>query len=219
MIEFKEIVDLAVPLKSMATPMFTGHPQPLRTTFTTIDVQGFQSYVWFFAEHSGTHVDAPAHMTKEGMTVDQVPVKQFVSRGVVLDFAGKPRYQITKSDIEKALESTGHRKDVDENWILLFYCGYTAKSDSKDWLENPDLTEEACKFIIELGVRAIGIDALGPDHAPWIAHHLLLPNNVVIFENLSNLDKLIGKEFVFVGTPISLFGGTAGLTRPVALIL
>jgi len=45
------------------------------------------------------------------------------------------------------------------------------------------------------------------------------PKDVVIFENLANLDKLMGKEFFFVGTPIALAGGTAGITRPVALLM
>ncbi len=222
MTPFKQILDLSVPLKSMDTPLFPGTPMPLRTTYQTVQSSGFLAYVWLFHEHSGTHVDSPAHMVNDGMTIDQVPLDYFVCNGMVLDFSGKPKYQITRDDVKKFLESSGHLRDITNgagNWVLLFYTGYTAKSKDADWLDSPDLTEDACKYFVELGsIRAIGIDAFGPDHAPWSAHRTLLPNNVLIFENLANLDKLVGKEFMFVGVPISLFGGSAGLVRPIALV-
>jgi arylformamidase len=220
MTPFKQIVDLSVPLKSMDTPLFPGTPIPLRTTYQTIQSSGFLAYIWLFHEHSGTHVDAPAHMMNEGMTIDKVPLDYFVCSGVVLDFSGKPKYQITRDDIKKFLKSSGHLNDITNggDWVLLFYTGYTSKSNDADWLDSPDLTEDACKYIVELGFKGIGIDAFGPDHAPWSAHRILLPNNVLIFENLANLDKLVGKEFMFVGVPIPLFGGSAGLVRPIALV-
>ena len=86
-------------------------------------------------------------------------------------------------------------------------------------MEHPDITKEAAEYLAGLGIEAVGIDAPGPDHSPFEAHKALLPKHVVIFENLNNLDKLIGKEFLFVGTPIALTGGTAGITRPVALVM
>jgi kynurenine formamidase len=86
-------------------------------------------------------------------------------------------------------------------------------------MEHPDITKEAAEYLISLGIEAVGIDAPGPDHPPFEAHKALLPKHVVIFENLNNLDKLLGKDFLFVGTPIALAGGTAGITRPVALVM
>ncbi len=216
---FKKIVDLAVPLKSMDTPIFPGYPQPLRTSFTALKDDGFQSYLWTFVEHTSTHVDAPVHMIKGGTAVDRMPLSQYVGKGVVLDFSmRKPRYGIRAKDIVRALSAARRRDFFGPGWILLFYTGYTAKDHTQQWMEHPDLTKDACNFLIEKKVKAVGFDAPSPDHAPFAAHKTLLPKGIAIFENLSNLQKLLKKRFVFVGTPLKLVGGTASPCRPVALV-
>ena len=217
---FTRVVDLAVPMTSMDTPVYPGYPQPLRTSFTTLRDDGYASYVWSFVEHVSTHVDAPIHMVKGGTTVDRMPLTRYIGRGVVLDFSKRPkRFQIKRADVEKAMAETGHAGEVGKGWVVLFYVGYTAKNRSPDWMEHPDITKEAAAYLVGLGVEAVGVDAPGPDHPPFDAHHTFLPKDVVIFENLANLDRLVGKEFFFVGTPIALEGGTAGITRPVALLM
>jgi kynurenine formamidase len=42
---------------------------------------------------------------------------------------------------------------------------------------------------------------------------------ISIYENLANLDKVLNKEFIFVGTPLALTGGSASPCRAIALIL
>ncbi|MDA4113894.1 MAG: cyclase family protein [Thaumarchaeota archaeon] len=218
-LSFKKIVDLAVPMTHMNTPVYPGYPQPLRTTFSTVRDNGYESYVWTFVEHVSTHVDAPVHMVAGGATVDKMPLSHYIGNGVVLDFSKKAkRFQIKKADVEKAISSTGHSKEIGKGWIVLFHVNYTAKNTAADWLEHPDITKEAAEYLVSLGIEAVGIDAPGPDHPPFEAHKAFLPKQVVIFENLNNLDQLVGEDFLFVGTPIALAGGTAGITRPVALV-
>ncbi len=216
----KEVVDLSVPIKSQDTPIYPGYPQPLRTNSTTVRDEGYLSYVWSFAEHTATHVDAPVHFV-EGMTpVDKMPLGHYVGYGVVIDFTSKPkRYGITKEDIANGLAAAGVKGGRGEGLILLFRTGYTEKSRTPDWLEHPDLTKEACEFVIEKGFGAVGFDAPGPDHTPFEAHKTLLPRNVVIYENLTNLEMVQGKKFLFVGTPLALVGGSASPCRAVALML
>jgi len=43
-----------------------------------------------------------------------------------------------------------------------------------------------------------------PDHEPFPIHKLLLSNDVLIIENLTNLEKLAGKEFRIIALPINL---------------
>ena len=219
-IAFKQIIDLSVPIKSMDTPIYPGYPQPLKANFTTIRDNGYLSNVWSFVEHTATHVDAPAHFA-EGMDhVDKMPLWHYVGQGLVLDFTRKPkRYGITKKDVADGLTAEGLNKGSGRGWILLIHSGYTRKSRTPDWLEHPDLTKEACDYIVKRGFGAVGFDAPGPDHSPFEAHKTLLPKNVVIFENLNNLDKVVDKKFLFVGTPIPLVDGSAGLCRAVALVM
>jgi kynurenine formamidase len=215
----REVVDLSVPIKSQDTPIYPGYPQPLKTNFSTIRDDGYLSNVWSFVEHTATHVDAPAHFAEGKTAVDKMPLGHYVGHGLVLDFSGRPnRYAITREDVEQGIASAGLKDGSGRGWILLFHTGYTSKSKTPDWLEHPDLTKEACDFVVEKGFGAVGFDAPGPDHSPFEAHKALLPRDVVIFENLNNLDKVKGQRFLFVGTPLALVDGSASPCRAVALL-
>jgi arylformamidase len=214
----KDVVDLSVPLKSLDTAVFPGYPQPLRSTFTTVVQDGYASYVWTFAEHTSTHVDSPAHFIEGDLTIDKVPLKRYVGNGIVLDFSRKvARYSITRNDIEEGIKE--RKAAVGPGWIVLFYTGYTEKSKGADWMEHPELSDGASNYLTELGVNAIGFDAPSPDHAPFPAHKILLPETIGVYENLTNLDKILEKNFLFVGAPLALYGGSASPVRALAIIM
>ena len=217
---FKEIVDLSAELRSMDTPVFPGAPQPLKASIQTMKDDGYLSYLWTFSEHTATHVDAPAHMVEGGETVDKVPLRHFVGSGLVLDVSRRPKGRpISGGEIEKALAAADRGSLDGRGWILLLRTGYSAKSRTPEWLEYPDLTEEACDVIIKRGFEAVGIDSPSPDRPPFVAHKTLLPKETVIFENLANLERVMGKTFVFVGAPLALVGGSASPCRAIALVM
>ena len=170
-----------------------------------------------FAEHSSTHVDSPAHFFEGALTIDQVPVKTYVGPGIVLDFTKKPaKYVITKQDLEN--EFREGEKKPQQGTIVLFYTGYSDKAASSEWMDHPSLSDDASHYLADLKVNAIGFDAPSPDHPPFPAHKVLLPNTIAIYENLTNLDKLLGRKFFFVGAPLRLTGGSASPTRALAII-
>lgn len=212
-------MDLSVPFKSQGMRVFPGNPMPLRSTMTTIRDNGWYSSVWTFVEHSGTHVDAPGHFLEGAPSVDRVPLDTYVGKGVVLDFRGRrPKYSITKRDIENGLKKKGLRGAIGRGWILLFHTGYTKKVGTRRWLEHPGLSDEACRYIARLKVNAIGFDAPSPDRAPFPAHKILLQKGIALFEGLANLNKVAGKDFVFVGAPLPLVDGSASPVRAFALV-
>lgn len=211
------VVDLSVPLTSLKTPVFTGYPQPLRSIFTTVRDNGYASFIWTLVEHTSTHVDSPAHVVEGSVTIDKVPIGRYLGRGVVLDFTNvSPNYSIKKEDISSRLEKSGRK--VGPGWILLFLTGYTNKSRTSEWMNYPDLSQSAAEYIVDLGVNAVGFDAPSPDHAPFLAHKILLPKVISIYENLTNLEKLLEKDFLFVGFPIALTGGSGSPVRAAALL-
>ena len=215
----KEVIDLSTTIESLSTPVFPGYPQPLKSTYTTIPENGYLSHIWSFAEHTGTHVDAPAHFIKGDLTVDKVPISRYVGNGVVLDFSKKPpKYAITRNDVINSLKAAGN-KNVGPGWMLFFYTGYTSKGGTPEWMDHPELSNEACRFIAEKKVNAIGFDAPSPDRGDFPAHHILLPEKIAIFESLKNLEKLLNRDFMFVGAPLPLVGGSASPVRALAIIL
>jgi arylformamidase len=215
-------------MESLNTPVFPGYPQPLKSAFTTIQENGYRSYVWSFVEHTSTHVDSPAHFLQNGATIDKMPISRYVSNGVVLDFSKKEaNYGISATEIASALQSAG-KKDIGPGWALLFYTGYTSKAGSPEWLKHPELDESASTYIAEKNVNAIGFDAPSPDHGEisasgqlsgFPAHRILLPKEIAVYENLNNLDKLLNRDFIFVGAPLRLVGGSASPVRALAIIM
>ncbi len=215
-----KVIDLSLEIRSLSTPMFPGYPQPLKTMYTTIETAGYNSNVWIFVEHTATHVDAPLHFIKNGLSIDKLPIETFIGWATVLDFSWKPpRSLITRQELEDYIQKLRTKGiEISKDWIILIHTGYGTKAGTPQWYDYPGLSEDACMYLLELGVKAIGTDAPSPDREPFPAHTILLPKGVAIYENLTNLDKLIEKKFLFVGLPLKLVGGTGSPVRAVAII-
>ncbi len=215
-----KVIDLSKPIASLSTPMFPGYPQPLRAKFATFEEKGYEANVWLFVEHTSTHVDAPAHFVKGGKTIDEIPVDTFVGWATAIDLSHKgPKQSITKEDVANGIR-IAREKGVDfgRGWILLIYTGYGEKEGTPQWLEHPGLDEGACRYLLEIGVKAVGTDAPSPDREPYPAHSILLANGVAIYENLANLDKVLYRKFLFVAPPLKLVKGTGSPVRAVAIL-
>jgi len=216
---FRKVVDLSVPMKSQGTAVFPGYPMPFKATMTTLKDTGWLSYLWVFVEHSGTHVDAPIHVIDGATPVDKVPLGTYIGKGAVLDMTHKkPKSSITDDDIGAGLRKEGMQGKVGPGWILLLHTGWTAKAGTPQWLEYPELSLPACEAIVKLRVNAVGLDSPSPDYAPLPSHKVLLAKGIGIFENLANLDKVAGEEFIFVGAPLPLVDGSASPVRAFALV-
>lgn len=213
------VIDLSTPLISLKTPVYPGTPQPIRSAFLTFEESGFSSNLWTLEEHTGTHVDAPAHVVPKGKSIDRISLSSYVSRGIVLDFSSHRSKSIGDHDILKRLGRKGMGAQLGRGWVVLFYTGYTRKFGTPAWMRAPGLNRKACEFLGNVGVKAIGFDAASPDHSPFPAHKLLLRQGIALYENLANLEKVLHKKFIFVGAPLPLVGGTASPVRAFALIL
>ena len=49
-------------------------------------------------------------------------------------------------------------------------------------------------------------------------HQIFLEHEKTVVENLTNLDKLLGKDFTFVALPLKIKGGDGSPVRAVALL-
>ena len=73
-------------------PVYPGTEQPVLTTACTIEKTGYRETLLHMYSHTGTHMDAPAHMIEGGKPLDAFPAEAFVGRGFVLDCRGQARY-------------------------------------------------------------------------------------------------------------------------------
>jgi kynurenine formamidase len=190
--------------------------------------------------HAGTHVDAPWHYApksegKEARTIDEMPLDWFYHDGVVLDMRHKPRGSgVTVEDLEEALEKIEYKiKPWD---IVMIQTGADKLWGKKEYFDaGCGMTRESTLWLIEQGVRVMGIDAWGWDRPFWAikedfaetgdkdllwgAHFAGREKEYCHIEKLANLDKLPGPSgFKVACFPVKLTGGSAGWARVVAIV-
>jgi arylformamidase len=172
-------------------------------------------------DHVSTHVDAPVHMVEGGATLEQVDVTALFGEAVVLDlFRGDADHAYTPKDLERATPA------VEEGDIVLIYSGYRDVT-TRERLRQTYLTGESAQWLVDRGVRAVGVEPAGIEHTPdalykhgwydpatagpdpWPAHRTLLRNDVYIVEGLTNLDRIRGRRVGFAALPL-LFPGLSG---------
>jgi arylformamidase len=170
------------------------------------------------ATHAGSHIDAPYHAFEHGRTIDQIPLDTFVGRGAVLPVQRGGGEAITAADLENSGVA------VERGDILLVQTGWDARFTSPEYMMHPYLAEEACRWIVERGVKMVALDfispelplALRPPEFAYPAHRTLLGHDIPIIENLRNFGALEGGRFRVIALPLRLRGGDAGHTRVVA---
>ena len=74
-----KISDLTYPI-TQDMPVYPGTEQPLIVTGCSIEETGFLEKKITMYSHTGTHVDAPAHLLKEGKTLDMLPLNHFLEK-------------------------------------------------------------------------------------------------------------------------------------------
>src|SRR4029077_1978857 len=96
------VIDLAQTL-SGDTPVWPGMERLGAETSETYDQGGAFARVVTFGEHTGTHLDAPAHFHAGGLTVEGIPAADLVCEAVVIDIreacAGDPDYTLGVADV------------------------------------------------------------------------------------------------------------------------
>jgi arylformamidase len=129
--------------------------------------------------HSGTHVDAPLHMIPGGMSVDEIPLETFIGKVQVVEI--KNPHEIKEEELfNKLLKGTER---------IIFKTGNTEKLKQHEsfFSDYAYITQSCAKFLIDSGIKLVGIDYLSVDRFSdknHTVHKMLLGNGVVIIENL-----------------------------------
>lgn len=187
-----EIVDLSVAVNEN-TPAYPGDPKTVIKPAGVFDKDGYNDHLVSIGTHMGTHIDAPLHMVAEGKALDHIPIEQFVGRGCYISVE-------SGFDLEAVRQA-----DIREGDIVLFHTGIISRYHEPDYYKNyPEIPAEIAKYLVEKKVKMVGMDMSGPDHPPHKIHKIFLSAGVLIIENLTNLDKLAGKEFSVYALPIKL---------------
>ncbi len=178
--------------------------------------------------HSGTHVDTPKHFdpNPDAITAADVSLDLFYGSAVCIDLSRKdPRSWITPQDLEDACSKSDIK--IKKGDIVLLYTGHWNRTNGTPEYSsgNPGLTREACLWLFEKGVKSFGIDSVTPDNPIdqsekkiFPCHEILRDRKFVHYENLANLDKVVGKRFIFAGFPLKLESCGGAPVRAVAIL-
>jgi kynurenine formamidase len=202
------------------------------------DGKGYRIETVTLSTHTGTHVDAPYHYGpardgRAGRTIDQVPLRWCFGNGVRLDLRHKRRGEgITRDDVQAELRRVGHRLEPYD--IVLVWTGTSAHFRTKGYDGmHPGLRRDATEYLVDRGVRLIGIDAWSIDRPfdvmiaearagdkaqLWESHILGRDKEYAQIEKLCNLDRLPRpRGFTVIALPVKLDGASGGWSRVVAV--
>ncbi|NPA47209.1 MAG: cyclase family protein [Thermococci archaeon] len=186
-----EIVDLTLPLED-GMNVYPGDPAVEVRRWIDITEAGYTLNVLRLGEHTGTHVDAPAHVIKDGKTVDELPPDAFMGDGVAVDVS-EGDGPVAPREVPEGL---GGR--------IVLFAG------------SRELSVGAAEKLAEQDVRAVGVETASVGSLE--VHRTLLGAGIPVFENLTNVGRLVGKRFVFVGLPLRIRGGSGSPVRAVAVL-
>jgi kynurenine formamidase len=190
--------------------------------------------------HMGTHLDAPFHYgsTCEGRPAKKimdVPLEWCYGPGVVLDFTHmKYPQNITKTDILRALERISYKLKPKD--IVLLHTGGDKLLGTPDYVNKyVGMMSEALSYILDQGVKMLGIDTIGLDRPCfemfkefldtkdkvkiWPCHFLGRRREYCHMErmgNLSSIPKPTG--FKVACFPVKVKEAGAGWVRAVAIL-
>jgi kynurenine formamidase len=184
----------------------------------------YQSRGLLMSDHGPTHVDALSHLDPrpEAPSIDKMALDLFYGPATCIDVStAPPQTYINASDLDSIVDRTG--LDVRKGDILLFYTGtYNRYHGSKDYLSQyPGLDESGSMWLVERGIKTFGVDSPSLDNPisrTYPLHMMCRQYGITHYENLANLDQVVGKRFTFVGFPLNIRNGTGSPVRAVALV-
>lgn len=157
--------------------------------------------------HTGTHCDAASHMITDGSTVDRLPLETLVGPGKVID--------VDSEIIDKGALRRHNMADAER---VLFKTRNSLHIGSRDFVEDyVYLDMSGAEYLIELGIKLVGIDYLSIDKfgdRSHGVHKLLLRNSVVIFEAL-DLSEVPPGDYEIIALPLRIKGGDGAPARVV----
>jgi arylformamidase len=231
-----KVYDLS-PLFETNMPMWPTHPSMgIIADARNFDQNGYAAQTLVISEHTGSHVDAPAHVLRSmsNVTIDTYPVDKLIGVYKKYDLAAykfKPGELVQLETIKTVEREEKIMPDPEDIILIDFGWDQYYRPNSKDpserawWAANaPGLSEEVCRYFSNARIRAIGSDTAGCEIAivdgleqSGSGHEkYFLPNHILIIEGLRGLSATPNVG-IFIALPLKIKKGTGSPIRPILL--
>ena len=186
---------------------YTSEEKVYLNSIYSIDDDGFEVCRLNLTTHSGTHVDAPSHMIKNGINIEEINLENFIGKALVL-------HHTLNTPIPLEILNNINLNNID---FLFFYTGAEILWNDKSFLTDFKVpSRKLIDKICNSNLKGVGIDAISIDSyssKDFYNHVNLLKNGKVIYECLNNLSLLKDKYFHFYGLPLKITKGDASPVR------
>lgn len=228
-LRFERVVDLTHTLTD-AFPTFGGPPGVVLNKMFDFEKDGLNLYEWVIQEHSGTHMDAPLHFSKDGASADALPAEKLVVPLVVIDVAAKAAasadYQLTMDDVaaferQHGALPAGACVALRSGWDRHLGTPKFRNADAAGVMHFPGFHPDVARALLGRNLSGVAVDTLSLDHGAskdFGFHTAWLGAGRWGLECVANLDQVpaTGATLV-VGSP-KIKGVTGGPSRLLALI-
>jgi arylformamidase len=195
-----EIFDVSVPLRP-GVPIYPGDPElTLERVRSVADGSAYNVSRLELGVHTGTHVDAPAHVADGVAGVDELPLEVLIGPATVFDATSASALDAA------ALEAAG----VGGERVLLKTRNsalWSRDGFAEDYLA---LLPDAAAMLVEQGARLVGVDYLTVGDET--VHHTLLDAGVIALEGL-DLSRVEPGAYELVCAPLKLVGSDGAPAR------
>lgn len=229
-IAFRHVADLTHTL-SERFPVFPFYKPFHSRRLASVEEDGWGANELRFAEHSGTHLDAPAHFIAGGATTDALPVSRFVAPLVIVSLAERAaRDEDTLLTVDDLADWERRHGRIPAGAVVAVHTGWEERmaeparflnADASGVMHAPGFGRDAMEWLVhERSIAAAAIDTLSLDFGPsttYDAHRVLLGAGRYGLENVANLAAVPPSgATLIVGAP-KHEGGSGGPARLLAL--
>jgi kynurenine formamidase len=202
-----KIIDLTHKFtKSM--PVHHLDEQALIEKIRNLDVNKYNDWRLSSGMHVGTHIDGPGHLTDSPVLLSDLSADRFIGKGYLIDARNKTIDESLLKDLP-----------AEEGLIVLILTGTYKTFGTKEYFDNhPIISANFANELVKHKVKMVGIDFFSPDNYPFEIHKIFFSNNVLIIENLTNLESLLGiTNFTVIALPLKTETDSA-LARVVVIV-
>lgn len=154
-----KIIDLTQAMTN-GMPVMAGITPPEFRDLADVATDGYAMSQYTFINHTGTHVDAPAHQIAGGASLDDIPLGRLVTDALTIDLTGHDPGPVGPAGLGGALDQVRPgdivllRSDNAANWGTDAYW--------HGWC-YPDAA--ATRALIDRGVSGVGFDGPSADRS------------------------------------------------------
>jgi len=142
------------------TPSMPGTPDVILYRSVKHAEHGVMAHRIRMGMHSGTHVNAPAHLVQKGAGVGMLPLERFFGNGVVLSVP-KGRWGLVEPEDLVAATPSISAGDI----VVIVTGWHRHYSDSLAYFgDSPGLSKAAALWLVEAGVKLVAMDTPQIDH-------------------------------------------------------